>query len=140
MDDCILFSLSLPPGTKSAMSPASCSPAVKDSDCQEGAGHQDASFNTGSQERARQRQRDARDPGSWQLHARGASQERRAVGARPCDETIDLTTSNENADSDSGGDNSSSSLRGARVLRKRKLSHGGGDVPAKQPAETSAFL
>lgn len=152
MDDCILSSLSLPPGTKPVMSTASCSPALKDSNSQEHKGRLDAPFNVSSLERAsrrssetaRQRQKDTRDSSSWQLHARGGniSQERKAQnpsGARPCDETIDLTTSNETADTDSAADDNSQSLRGGRVLRKRKLSNGV-DVPAKLPAEASAFL
>lgn len=152
MDDCILSSLSLPPGTKPVMDAASCSPALKDSNSQEHEGLLDAPFSTSSlegtsrrsSETQRLRQRDAGDPSSWQLQARGGniSQERKAqnaIGAQPCDETIDLTTSNETADTDSGAEDSSQSSRGGRVLRKRKLSEGVG-VPAKQPAESSAFL
>lgn len=149
MDDCILSSLSLPPGTKPAMITTSCSPALKDSNPPEDGGCLDTPFVTGglsrrSSETVRQRLKDTRDSGSWQLQVRGGniSQERaaqNAISAQPCDETIDLTTSNETVDADLTADDSSQSLRGGRVLRKRKLS-GGVDVPAKQPAETAAFL
>ncbi len=152
MDDCILSSLSLPPGTKPVMDAASCSPALEDSNPPEHKGRLDAPFNASSLERAsrrssdaaRQRLKEARDSGGWQLQVRGGniSQEKKgqnSISARPCDETIDLTTSTETADTDSAADDSSQSLRGARVLRKRKLS-GGVDVPTKQPAEATAFL
>lgn len=152
MDDCILSSLSLPPGTKPVTNAASCSPALNDSNPQEHEGLLDAPFSTsslertgrGSSEAARLRQKDAGDSGGWQLQAQGGnvSQERKApsaTGAQPCDETIDLTASHEAADTDSGAEDGSHSLRGGRVLRKRKLSEGVG-VPAKQPAEASAFL
>ncbi|XP_076578481.1 uncharacterized protein LOC143314985 isoform X3 [Chaetodon auriga] len=141
MDDCILSSLSLPPGTKLVMNNASCSPSLKDSDSPEHKENLDAPFSASSLERARQRPKDTRDSGSWQLQVRGGStsQERKAqntISARPCDETIDLTASNETADTDSAADDDSQSLRGGRVLRKRRLS-GGVDVPAKQPAEAT---
>lgn len=101
-------------------------------------------MNRRSSDTARQRQKDTRDSSSWQLHARGGSvsQERKAqntTGGQPCDETIDLTISAETADTDSAADDNSQSLRGGRVLRKRKLS-GAVDIPAKQAAEVSAFL
>ncbi|XP_039998707.1 uncharacterized protein zgc:113263 isoform X1 [Xiphias gladius] len=148
MDDCILSSLSLPPGTK----PVSCSPALKDSTSPEHKGCLDAPINTSTLERAgrsssetiRQRLKQTRDSGSWQLQVRGQniSQERKvqnSVSTRPCDETIDLTTSNETVDTDSAANGESQSLRGARVVRKRKLS-GGVDIPPKQPVEASACL
>lgn len=131
MDDCILSSLSLPLGAKSE-SPSSCSPALKDSNCQERAGRPGSLERAGGQQQ-QQQQRDA----SRQLGVGRASQEkRRAAGAVPCDNTIDLTASNENADSNSGDDDDDSSSH----LRKRKLSQGSGDVPAKRPSEVPAFL
>ncbi|XP_044041382.1 uncharacterized protein zgc:113263 isoform X2 [Siniperca chuatsi] len=149
MDDCILSSLSLPPGTKPVMNTASCSPALKDSNPPEPEGCLDTPYNTSSLERAgrrssttlRQRLKETSDSGSWQQLVRGGniSQERKvqnSISARTCDETIDLTTSN--ADRDSAA-NDSQSLRGGRVLRKRKLS-GGVDIPTKQIAEATAYL
>lgn len=151
MDDCILSSLSLPPGTKPVINTTSCSPALKDSNPLEHKGRLDAPFNTSSLERAsrrtsetvRQRLNETRDSGGWQLQVRGGniSQERTvqsSVSARPCDETIDLTTS-ETADTNSAANDNSQSLRGGRVLRKRKLS-GGVDIPTKQPLEATAYL
>nr|XP_046235057.1 uncharacterized protein zgc:113263 isoform X4 [Scatophagus argus] len=152
MDDCILSSLSLPPGTKSVMNSSPCSPALKDLSPEEHEGHLNAPLSTSSLERAsrrssetsRQRQMDTRDSGSWQLQVRGRSisQERNpqnAIGAPACDETIDLTTSNETADTEVAADDNSQSLRVGQILRKRKLS-GGVDVPTKQPAQAPAFL
>ncbi|XP_054480641.1 uncharacterized protein zgc:113263 [Anoplopoma fimbria] len=152
MDDCILSSLSLPPGTKSVTNTTSCSPALKDSNPSEHKGNLDALFDTSSLERAmrrssetvRQRLEETRDLGSWQLQVRGRklSQERKvqdSVSAQPSDETIDLTKSNETADKDSAANDNNQSVRGTRVLRKRKLSEGV-DIPAKQPAEATAFL
>ncbi|XP_071358596.1 uncharacterized protein [Trachinotus anak] len=152
MDDCILSSLSLPPGTKPVRNTTSCSPALKDSTSPEHKGRLDAPINTSGLERAgrrssetiRQRLKETKDSGSWQLQVRGGniSQERNAqssVSARPCDETIDLTASNEAADTNSAANEDSQSLRGASALRKRKLS-GGVDIPSKQPVEASAFL
>ncbi|XP_044198887.1 uncharacterized protein zgc:113263 isoform X1 [Thunnus albacares] len=154
MDDCILSSLSLPPVTKPVMNTTSCSPALKDSTPPECKGHPGAPNNTSSLERAirggsetiRQRLRETGDAGSWQLQVRGGncsiSQERKvqnSINTRPCDETIDLTTSNETAGTDSAANENSQSFRGERVPRKRKLS-GGVDIPTKQPMEASAFL
>ncbi|XP_030576045.1 uncharacterized protein LOC115773444 isoform X2 [Archocentrus centrarchus] len=149
MDDCILTSLSLPPGTKTVMETASCSPALKDSDHK---GLLSAPINTSSMEKSsrrssesiRQGLREARDSGSWQLQARAGniSQERKVqsiISTLPCNETIDLTTSNETADTDSEASENNQSLRAARILRKRKLS-GGVDIPTKQPVEDSAFV
>ncbi|XP_005451753.1 uncharacterized protein zgc:113263 isoform X1 [Oreochromis niloticus] len=148
MDDCILTSLSLPPGTKTVMETASCSPALKDSDHK---GLLSAPVNASSTEKSRrssepirQGLRETRDSGSWQLQARAGniSQERKVqniISTLPCDETIDLTTSNETADTDSEASENNQSLRAARILRKRKLS-GGVDIPTKQPVEASAFL
>lgn len=117
----------MPLGAKSE-SP-SCSPALKDSNHAERTGRPD------SPERAGQQQRDA----SRKLGARRASQEKRKTtgAAAACENTIDLTAFNEHTDSnsdDGNDDNSSTSLR------KRKLSLGGGDVPAKRPAELPVFL
>ncbi|XP_038594975.1 uncharacterized protein zgc:113263 [Micropterus salmoides] len=150
MDDCILSSLSLPPGTKPVMNTASCSPALKDSNPPEQEGRLDAPFNTSGLERAsrrssetlNQRLKETGDSGSWQLRSGNISQERKvqnSITTRPCDETIDLTTPNETVDRESAANDNSQSLRGARVLRKRKLS-GGVDIPTKQPAEAPAFL
>ncbi|XP_056223663.1 uncharacterized protein zgc:113263 isoform X1 [Seriola aureovittata] len=152
MDDCILSSLSLPPGAKVVKSTTSCSPALNDSTSPEHKGRLDAPINTSGSERAgrrssetsRQRLKETKDSDGWQLQVRGGnvSQERKvqsSVSAQPCDETIDLTTPNETAETDSAANEDSQSLRGARVLRKRKLS-GGEDVPAKQPVEASVFL
>ncbi|XP_070785463.1 uncharacterized protein [Enoplosus armatus] len=152
MDDCILSSLSLPPGTKPVTNTTSCSSPLKDSNPPEHKGRLDAPFSASSLERAsrrssetlRQRLTETRDSGSWQLQVRGGnvSQERKvqsSISTRPCDETIDLTTSSETVDRHSAASDDSQSLRGARVLRKRKLS-GGVDIPTKQPAEAKAFL
>lgn len=143
MDDCILSSLSLPPGTKPVVNAASCSPALKDSNSPEHKGRLDAPSNTSSLERASSR-RSSETAGQSLNETRGGniSQERKAqnsISAQPCDETIDLTASNEAADTGAAADDISQSLRGARVLRKRKLS-GGVDIPTKQPAEATAFL
>lgn len=152
MDDCILSSLSLPPGTKAVTSAASSSPAHEDPNPPQHKGHLDTPFNSSIPERAsrrgseatRQRPKDTRDSNGRQLRLRGekVSQERTAQntsGSQPWDETIDLTTVNDTADADSAADNNSQSSRGGRVLRKRKLS-AGVDVPKKQPAEGKAFL
>ncbi|XP_041636198.1 uncharacterized protein zgc:113263 isoform X2 [Cheilinus undulatus] len=116
MDDCILSSLSLPPGSKPPTDIGSCSPAFKDANPPE---HQE--------HLTRQQLKETRAPDS---------QER---DSRTCDETIDLTTSNETVDSDSAASDNSHSLRGGRVLRKRKAS-GGVDIPSKQPVDAAAFL
>uniref|UniRef100_A0A1A8H6R9 Myb-like domain-containing protein n=1 Tax=Nothobranchius korthausae TaxID=1143690 RepID=A0A1A8H6R9_9TELE len=147
MDDCILSSLSLPPGARSASDTASCSQTLKDST------HPDhkAAFlsapssnivlenpSTKSFDSARQKLREERDPGSRHLQARGANLPQDwsvQNSTRSCDDTIDLTMSNEVADTDSEASNLSLSTS----LRKRKRS-GGVDVPAKQPVEASAFM
>ncbi|XP_028256520.1 uncharacterized protein LOC114432607 isoform X2 [Parambassis ranga] len=141
MDDCILSSLSLPPGTKPSINSVSCSPAVKDSTPSEHKGLASTPINTNSLERSRmssdslrQRLKETRDSGSWQ--------ERRAqnsISTQPSHETIDLTTCNETVDTDSEASENNQSLRAGQVLRKRKLS-GGVDVPAKQHVGASAFL
>ncbi|XP_029318417.1 uncharacterized protein LOC115028663 [Cottoperca gobio] len=143
MDDCILSSLSLPPGTKPVSNTTSCSHALKDSNPPEHKGRLGSLFNTSSLERAsrrssetvRQSLKDTR-----QVRAGSLSQERKvqnSVSARPCDETIDLTLSNETAATDPAANDNSQSLR--RVLRKRKMS-GGVDIPTKQLVEETAFL
>uniref|UniRef100_UPI0037E76248 uncharacterized protein n=1 Tax=Semicossyphus pulcher TaxID=241346 RepID=UPI0037E76248 len=137
MDDCILSSLSLPPGTKPAINTTSCSPALKESNPPEHQGRLSAP----SQERASRRSSETARQRLKETRAL-SSQERKAqssVSALTCDETIDLTASNEPADSDSAASENSQSLRGGRVLRKRKLS-GCVDFPAKQPTEAAAFL
>ncbi|XP_059181672.1 uncharacterized protein zgc:113263 isoform X2 [Centropristis striata] len=149
MDDCILSSLSLPPGTKPVTNTTSCSPALNDSNPPEHKGSLDAPFNTSSLERPsrrssetlRQRLKETKDSGSWQLQGRGGniSQERKvqnSVSAQTCDETIDLTASNETACTDSAASEKSQSLRGGR---KRKLSEDI-DIPSKQPTEAPTFL
>lgn len=124
MDDCILSSLSLPLGAKSES--RSCSPTAKDPNHQEQTGRPD------SPEKAEPQQRDA----SRRLRPRRASQEKkRTTGAAPWEDTIDLTAFNEHADPNSGDDDNSNTS-----LRKRRLSLGGGDVPAKRPTELPAFL
>lgn len=153
MDDCILSSLSLPPGAKAVTNTTSCSPALKDLTSPEHQDCLDAPINTSCPERAgrrssetfRQRLKETKDSGSRQPQVRGGniSQERKAqnsVSAQPCDETIDLTASNEGADTDLATNGDIRGLRGARAPRKRKLS-GGEDVPtAKQCVEAAAFL
>ncbi|TNM91308.1 hypothetical protein fugu_019688 [Takifugu bimaculatus] len=141
MDDCILSSLSLPPGAKPVINSAS-SPQL--GDASELKGHADAPINGGGIERssrkgpgaARQRRKDTGDSEDWQLGDGGSiSRDRKP----PCDEMIDLTTSGETTDTESVADDSGQSTRIARLLRKRKLSDGV-DIPAKQPTEVSAFL
>lgn len=148
MDDCILSSLSLPPGTRPVIEATSESPAqAKDSTPP---AHLGAASNTSSQEKPsnrasdtlRQKLREERESGAWQLQVRNmtTSQERKMQSStRPCNETIDLTISNEGADSDSEASESTPSLLGSQSSRKRKLS-GGVDVPRKQNAEASAVL
>lgn len=142
MDDCILSSLSLPPGTRPVLNATSQSPAPpKDSP---------TPINTSSQERTsirasdtlRQKLREERESGAWQLQARNMniSQERKMQSSsQPCNETIDLTISNEGADSESEASESTPSLLGSHSARKRKLS-GGAEVPMKQSAEASAIV
>ncbi|XP_026216895.1 TIN2_N and Myb_DNA-bind_4 domain-containing protein isoform X2 [Anabas testudineus] len=152
MDDCILASLSLPPGTRPVMSTTSCSPALKDPASPEPKGHVDGLINTSTLERPSKRSsetikqslKESRDSSIWQQQIRGGniSQERKGphpVNTQPCDETIDLTMSNETADPDSADNEDSQSLRETQIYRKRKLS-GGVDIPTKQPVEASAFL
>lgn len=62
-----------------------------------------------------------------------------SVSTYPCDETIDLTTSNETAGGDSADNEDSRNARESRILRKRKW-NGGVEIPSKQPVEASAFL
>lgn len=146
MDDCILSSLSLPPGAKPVLSSAS-SPHLTDSSSSEPKGQADAPANNGGgapqrlsrrgPEAARQRQKAAGDSenGRLLLGGRGVSRERK----QPYEQTIDLTTSAETTDTDSLAEDSSQSLRRGRILRKRKLSEDV-DIPTKQPTEAPAFL
>lgn len=148
MDDCILSSLSLPPGARTVINTSSQSPApTKDSTPPV---HLGAPTNACSTEKPsmrvsdtlRQKLREERESGAWQLQVRNMnpSQERKMQSStRPCNETIDLTISNEGADSDSEASESIHSLLGPLSSRKRKLS-GGVDVPRKQHAEASAVL
>ncbi|KAF3705093.1 Zinc finger and SCAN domain-containing protein 29 Zinc finger protein 690 [Channa argus] len=145
MDDCILSSLSLPPGARPDTNTTSCSPALKDPTSPEHKGCLDALIDTGSLDRAsrwssetiRQRREETRDSDVWEHQIKGRSISQEAT--HPCDETIDLTTSNETADTDSAPNEDNLSLRESRVLGKRKLS-GGVDIPAKKTVETSAFF
>ncbi|XP_061570539.1 uncharacterized protein zgc:113263 isoform X2 [Cololabis saira] len=149
MDDCILSSLSLPPGTKPSLEILSSSLTLPDATLPDHKALLGAPAGAGGLERhvkrssdtLRQRQREMKDLASWQLLRGGTrSQERKAQNLTgPCDETIDLTMSNENVGSDSEASESNQSLRAAHSRRKRKLS-GGVDVPAKLPMEASAFL
>ncbi|XP_047191851.1 uncharacterized protein zgc:113263 isoform X3 [Scophthalmus maximus] len=147
MDDCILSSLSLPPGTKPVTNTAACSPPLKDSASPEDKGRLDAPISTSSLEQAcmrssetiRQSLKETKDSSSWHGHVRGGgvSQERKvqnSISTRPCDDTIDLTTPNEGAYANSVANGDGRSLRGARILRKRKLSEGV-DIPTKLPVE-----
>ncbi|XP_033989543.1 uncharacterized protein zgc:113263 isoform X1 [Trematomus bernacchii] len=137
MDDCILSSLSLPPGSKHVMN--TTSPAHRDLHFSENKGRFDALLNTSSLERAsrrssetlRQSLKDTR-----QVRGGSVSQERKLQSSVSAD-TIDLTVSGETAATDPAANDNSQSVRGGRVLRKRKLS-GGGDIPTKQLA--AAFL
>lgn len=143
MDDCILSSLSLPPGAKPVIDSAS-SPPVTDCSPSELRGRAEAPSNGGGPQRlsrrgpeaARQRQQLAGDSADSRLHPAGRSVSRETK--RPCDETIDLTTSGETTDSESVAEDSSRSARGGRPLRKRKLSEEV-EIPAKQAAQ-AAFL
>ncbi|XP_017270412.1 uncharacterized protein zgc:113263 [Kryptolebias marmoratus] len=148
MDNCILSSLSLPPGSRPVLDTVSCSPASKESALSEHKGLVSAPISTGDPERlsarssdsARQRSREERDSGSWPPQGRGGnvSQDRNGQNStQPHNETIDLTVSNEAADTDS--EESNLSLSAPRRLRKRKLS-GGVEVPTKKPVEASTFL
>ncbi|XP_036004846.1 uncharacterized protein zgc:113263 isoform X1 [Fundulus heteroclitus] len=148
MDDCILSSLSLPPGTRPVLPATSQSPAPPKPSTPPV--HLGAPIsNTNSLEKPssrvsdtlRQKLREERESGAWQLQVRNMNlpQEWKAQGSsRPCSETIDLTISNEGADSESEASESTHSLLGSQGGRKRKLS-GGADVPRKQNAEASAI-
>ncbi|XP_054608483.1 uncharacterized protein zgc:113263 isoform X1 [Dunckerocampus dactyliophorus] len=120
MDDCILTSMSLPPGTKAATDVTSYLPAHRDPRPSE----QHVSTNTGSPPRAR------------------IFSHERSGGL--CNETIDLTASNDTeADVLAAGELVGQSFKGGRLLRKRKMSGGSGSVetPAKLPPEaSSSFL
>ncbi|XP_034434543.1 uncharacterized protein zgc:113263 isoform X1 [Hippoglossus hippoglossus] len=152
MDDCILSSLSLPPGAKPATNATSSSPPLKVSASPQHKGRLESPIGGSSLELACRRSSDTirqslmetKDSGSWQQQVRGggSSQERKvqnSISARPCDETIDLTAPNESGDADSAANGDGQSLRGGRVLRKRKLS-GGVDIPAKLPVDFPAFF
>ncbi|XP_037551945.1 uncharacterized protein zgc:113263 [Nematolebias whitei] len=142
MDNCILSSLSLPPGSRHVTDAGSSSPTPKDSTLPEPKGLVSPPIitsdperpNTRSSDSARQRLKQERDSGSRSLRGKDRNVQN-STKARH--ETIDLTVSNEAADTDS--EESNLSLSAPRRLRKRKLS-GGVDVPAKKPVEASAFL
>ncbi|XP_028306642.1 uncharacterized protein LOC114465680 [Gouania willdenowi] len=137
MEDCILSSLSLPLGVKAVMGSASCSPPHKDSASSERQRPLSAPIRTSSLDRSSRRSseairlnlKDTKEPGN-------TAQEGNRVH-KPINDTIDLTTSNENADTDSC--ESSRSLRAEWAVRKRKLS-GGVDFPSKKTQEASAFV
>ncbi|XP_047431903.1 uncharacterized protein zgc:113263 isoform X2 [Mugil cephalus] len=144
MDDCILSSLSLPPGTKPATDASSCSPALKDSAPPEHEGLLGDPVNTSSLEKSSRRTSEAirprpRETRQSKVGGGNTSQERKSLGTQPCDETIDLTTFNDAADMDSEASESSQSLKAERVFRKRKRSEDV-DVPPKQSVDASAFL
>lgn len=88
-------------------------------------------------EAARQRQKVAGDSEDSRLRLGGRSVSRETK--QPCDETIDLTTSGEAADTDWLAEDSGQGARRGRPLRKRKLSEDV-DTPAKRPPEAPAFL
>lgn len=142
MDNCILSSLSLPPGSRPVMDSGSSSPTPKDSTPPEPAGLVSPPISTSGPERpntrssdsARQRAKQERDSGGRSLRGKDRKVQN-STKARH--ETIDLTVSNEAAATDS--EESNLSLSAPRRLRKRKPS-GGVDVPAKKPVEASAFL
>ncbi|TNN46064.1 Zinc finger and SCAN domain-containing protein 29 [Liparis tanakae] len=137
MDDCILSSLSLPPGIKTVRNSDSCSPTLKDSNPLEHKRHLDALFSTSSLERAirrssetvRQGLEETRDLGGWQLDIGGGdfSLERKAW-----DPAAELAALDVTADADSVVNGS---LIGTRILRKRKLSAVVDIPPQKKPAE-----
>ncbi|CAG5927595.1 unnamed protein product [Menidia menidia] len=138
MDDCILSSLSVPPGTRPPADAESFSPAFKDTDAP---GHKVLGLempNTRSSDAIRKAQRDTRD--SWQMQGGDGhiSQEREAHNSTG-DETIDLTKANEAADTESEASESNQSLRAASRQRKRRLS-GGADIPSKKPMDASAIM
>ncbi|XP_057712077.1 uncharacterized protein zgc:113263 isoform X1 [Corythoichthys intestinalis] len=119
MDDCILTSMSLPPGTKATTDATSYLPAHRDPKPSE---HRaDAPGGTSAVEMASRR---PRDDGRKQNSS---------------DETIDLTTSNDPEPEVSETNELNLSFRGGRALRKRKLS-GGVEMPGKQRMEVSSFL
>ncbi|XP_061816728.1 uncharacterized protein [Nerophis lumbriciformis] len=119
MDDCILTSMSLPPGTKAPTDVTSYLPAHRDPRPSE----HHVSTNT-------------ENP----LQARNFSHK---TSGAPCEETIDLTASiDTEADVPAAGELLSQSFRGGRALRKRKLSGSGCGVVEnpKLPPEASSFL
>ncbi|XP_077356983.1 uncharacterized protein LOC144004011 isoform X2 [Festucalex cinctus] len=130
MDDCILTSMSLPPGTKAATDATSYLPAHRDPRPSEHHTRPDAPANMSTPETASRRSRE------FSHEARKQSS---------CDETIDLTTSNDPEPEPEpepvvpAVSELSQSIRGGRVLRKRRLS-GSVETPAKQRMEASSFL
>ncbi|XP_077450309.1 uncharacterized protein LOC144069093 isoform X3 [Stigmatopora argus] len=113
MDDCILTSMSLPPGTKAATDATSYLPAHRDP-------------------RPSEHRADACAPEMESRRPRDDGAKRNSSA-----ETIDLTTSN---DPDEPTTNELDlSSRGGQALRKRKWS-GGAEKPAKQRTEASSFL
>ncbi|XP_016889666.1 uncharacterized protein LOC103382810 isoform X3 [Cynoglossus semilaevis] len=149
MDNCILSSLSLPPGTKAITSTSSCSSPVKGSTSPEHAATFNSPFSLSSLEHSFKRSMEAmrqglsgkKDTGVTQLQgrSRSSSQEKKrqsAVGAHPSDETIDLTTPNETEDVLET--NESCRVMG-RVLRKRKQKEVA-EIPSKRPVDKAALL
>ncbi|XP_049617188.1 uncharacterized protein zgc:113263 [Syngnathus scovelli] len=127
MDDCILTSMSLPPGTKAATDATSYLPAHRDPRPSEQHARPDVPVNTSTPETASRRLRDL-------------AQEARKQNS--CDETIDLTTCNDPEPEPEvlAAGELSQSFRGGRALRKRRLSGGSVETPAKQRMELSSFL
>ncbi|KAI4802701.1 hypothetical protein KUCAC02_006280 [Chaenocephalus aceratus] len=116
MDDCILSSLSLPPGSKHVMN--TTSPAHRDLHISESKGRFDALLNTSSLERAsrrssetvRQSLKDTR-----QVRGGSVSQERKLQSSVSAD-TIDLTVSGETAATDpAANDNSQTAFLNSSV-------------------------
>ncbi|XP_029351517.1 uncharacterized protein LOC115037156 [Echeneis naucrates] len=144
MDDCILSSLSLPPGTISVTNTTSSSPPNQDSAPPEDKGLLNSRMRTRASKRnsetIRQKLKETKDSGRRQVSGRGrnASQEKK-VSAKPSDGTIDSTANIQTEDMDSAANGDSQSLRRVSTLRKRKLS-GSVDIPPKQPMEESDFL
>lgn len=131
MDDCILTSMSLPPGSKAATDATSYLPAHRDprpSERRAGGPEAPAGAEASAPEAASKRLRDS-------------SHEARKPN--PCEETIDLTTSNDPEPPEAAAAAAASELnlsfRGGRALRKRRLS-GGVETPAKQRMDASSFL
>ncbi|XP_019732589.1 uncharacterized protein LOC109520070 isoform X4 [Hippocampus comes] len=126
MDDCILTSMSLPPGSKAVTDATSYLPAHRDP--------RPSEHHAGGPEAPAA---DASAPEAASRRLRESSREARKQNS--CEETIDLTTSNDPEPEAPAASELSLSFRGGRALRKRRLS-GGVETPAKQRMDASAFL